>query len=169
MKLVPTRRTDYGIRALLYLAQQQGGPSKAGEISEAMEIPTGFLHQVMQELQRSGLVTSRPGRTGGYSLAIAPEDITVRRIVEALEGPLEAQECALRGGPCRWQDVCALHWVWSGAQQALVTALDAATLAQVVADDRDLASGAKQAPAESHRRRQQKAEPAQRRTRPTVG
>jgi Rrf2 family protein len=151
MKLVPTRRTDYGIRALLFLAHRYPEPAKAAEIGEAMDVPVGFLHQVLQELQRSRLVISRPGRTGGYALAKSPEQITIRRIVESLEGPLEAQECALRGGPCHWEDVCALHWVWSGAQKALIEALDAATLAQVADDDRALAEGRKLPPPNSHR------------------
>ncbi len=152
MKLVPTRRTDYGIRALLFLAHRYPRPGKAAEIGEAMEVPIGFLHQVLQELQRARLVISRPGRTGGYALARPPETITIRAIVEALEGPLEAQECALRGGPCHWEDVCALHWVWSGAQHALIKALEAATLAQVAEDDRALEEGKKDAPVNSHRR-----------------
>lgn len=153
MKLVPTRRTDYGIRALLFLAHRYPDSAKAAEIGEAMEIPIGFLHQVLQELQRARLVISRPGRTGGYALAKHPEAITIRRIVEALEGPLDAQECALRGGPCHWEDVCALHWVWSGAQNAIIEALDAATLARVAEDDTALAEGRKKAPSNSHRHR----------------
>lgn len=153
MKLVPTRRSDYGIRALLYLAHRYPQPGKAAEIGEEMDIPVGFLHQVLQELQRSRLVISRPGRTGGYALARPPETVTIRAIVEALEGPLEAQECALRGGPCHWEDVCALHWVWSGAQHALIKALDSATLAQVAEDDQALAENKKAAPINSHRRR----------------
>jgi Rrf2 family iron-sulfur cluster assembly transcriptional regulator len=153
MKLVPTRRTDYGIRALLYLAHRYPKPGKAAEIGEEMDIPIGFLHQVLQELQRARLVISRPGRTGGYALARPPETVTIRAIVEALEGPLEAQECALRGGPCYWDDVCALHWVWSGAQHALIKALDAATLAQVAEDDQAISEGKAAIPANSHRKR----------------
>lgn len=152
MKLVPTRRTDYGIRALLYLAHRYPQPGKAAEIGAEMDIPIGFLHQVLQELQRSRLVISRPGRTGGYALARPPETVTIRAIVEALEGPLEAQECALRGGPCHWDDVCALHWVWSGAQHALIKALESATLAQVAEDDRALSEGKRPIPTNSHRK-----------------
>jgi Rrf2 family protein len=154
MKLVPTRRTDYGLRALIFLAQQEGFSAPASDIAPAMEIPTGFLHQVLQELQRAGLVTSRPGRTGGYALARPPQTITVREIVEALEGPFDAGECALRGGPCHWEDVCALHWVWSGAKEALASQLGRATLAQVAEDDEALAAGTKEIPANSHRRPQ---------------
>lgn len=151
MKIVPTRRTDYGIRALIYLASHQDERSKAAAIAEAMDIPAKFLHQVLQELQRGQLVVSRPGRSGGYSLTRDPADISVLDIVEALEGPIRATECALRGGPCHWEDVCALHWVWSSAQQALADQLGSATLAKLADDDRGLASGTKEIPVNSHR------------------
>ena len=153
MKLVPTRRTDDGIRALIYLAGTDGSPVPAGTIGDAMEIPTGFLQQVLRELQQAGLVTSRPGPAGGYALARPAEEVTVLQIVEALEGPLRSAECALRGGPCHWDDVCALHWVWSSARDALCDELAGATLARVAADDRALASGSRVTPADSHRRR----------------
>ncbi len=153
MKLQPTRRTDYGIRALIYLANAESRSAKASEIGAAMEIPTGFLHQVLQELQRAGLVTSRSGPTGGYALAKGPEAITILEIVEGLEGPIKAQQCALRGGPCHWDDVCAMHSVWSSATSALADRLAASTLAQVAADDRALAAGTVAVPVDSHRRR----------------
>lgn len=153
MKLVPTRRTDYGIRALIYLGCPGRLRAKAGEIGESMDIPTGFLHQVLQELQRARLVTSRPGPTGGYSLARPAESITIREVVEALEGPIQSSECALRGGPCHWNEVCALHWVWSSARNALYEQLEEATLARIVEDDKALAEGRAIVPADSHRRR----------------
>jgi Rrf2 family protein len=153
MKLTPTNRTDYAIRALIYLANHRGSHAKAAEVGAAMDIPTGFLHQVLQELQRARLVSSRSGPSGGYRLTREPEDITILEIVEAMEGPIEGSECALRGGPCHWDDVCALHWVWSSARAALADSLRGATLARVAADDRGLQEGALPVPADSHRRR----------------
>lgn len=138
---------------MIYLAGYEGDRAKAAEIAEAMDIPTGFLHQVLQELQRSRLVTSRPSRSGGYNLARPPSEITILEIVEALEGPIEAEECALRGGPCHWEDVCALHWVWSAAQQALSEQLGRATLKRVADDDRALETGTKEVPVNAHRKR----------------
>lgn len=152
MKLVPTRRTDYGLRALIHLANTGQALAKAGEIGAAMDIPTGFLHQVLQELQRSRIVTSRSGPHGGYALARSAESITILQVVEALEGPFDTGECALRGGPCHWDEVCALHWVWSSARAALADRLGAASLAQVAADDRALAEGRAVVPPDSHRR-----------------
>jgi len=157
VKLVPTRRTDYGIRALICLANDgaNGGRlAKANDIASTMAIPSRFLPQVLQELQRARLVVSRPGPTGGYALARPAEEITVRQIVEALEGPIDTPECALRGGPCYWEEVCALHWVWSSARQALAERLDAATLADVAADDQAIAARMVPIPTDSHRRRQ---------------
>jgi len=151
MKVVPTRRTDYAIRALIHLANAEASPVPASAIGEAMEIPTGFLQQVLRELQQAGLVTSRPGPAGGYALSRPAAEITVLQIVEALEGPLRNAECALRGGPCHWDDVCALHWVWSSARDALCDELAGASLERVAADDRALAEGGRAVPADSHR------------------
>lgn len=153
MKLVPTRRTDYGIRALVYLAADPNRRRKALEIADAMDIPKGFLHQVLQELQRSRLVESMPGRKGGYALARPPEEISLLEVVETLEGPLDDGACALRGGPCHWEDVCALHWVWSSAREAFAKQMDRATIARVARDDRALAEGQRSVPANAHRKK----------------
>jgi len=152
MKLVPTRRTDYAIRALVFIENSDTAPVKANTIGEAMGIPTGFLQQVLRELLGAGLVTSRSGPAGGFALARPADQVSVLQIVEAMEGPLRTSECALRGGPCHWDDVCALHRVWSAARGALCEQLDEATLAEVAADDRALAAGTMAVPTDSHRR-----------------
>lgn len=153
MKLVPTNRTDYGLRALIHLVNAEGPWTKAAEIGGAMAIPVGFLQIVLQDLQRSRLVTSRSGPKGGYALARPPESITVCEVVESLEGPLDTGECALRGGPCHWDEVCALHRVWSSAREALRERLQSATLAEVAAEDKALRDGTATVPADAHRRR----------------
>lgn len=152
MKIVPTRRTDYGVRALINLAQNHPGGQAAPSISKDMEIPVGFLRQVLQELGRAGLVTSQPGRTGGYALAKDPKDITLYDIIEALEGSTEEPVCALDGGPCHWDRACAIHWVWLAAREAFTSKLRSATLAQIAADDAELRAGELPAPIlEQHR------------------
>ena len=153
MKLVPTRRTDYAIRALLFMANDPEDRSKADDIARAMDIPRGFLPQVLQGLQRAGLVTSRASRRGGYALAKPAEDISMLDIVASLEAPLDSGECVLKGGPCHWEDVCAVHWVWSAAREALAGELAGASLAAIAADDRALAEGSKPVPENAHRRK----------------
>jgi len=151
MKLVPTNRTDYGLRALIYLVNAGNPWTKAAEIGGAMAIPVGFLQIVLQELQRARLVTSKSGPNGGYALARPPESITICEIVESLEGPLDDGGCALRGGPCHWDQVCALHKVWSSAREALRGRLSSATLAEVAAEDKALSDGTATVPSDSHR------------------
>jgi len=140
MKVVPTRRTDYAIRALIHLANAEASPVPASAIGEAMEIPTGFLQQVLRELQQAGLVTSRPGPAGGYALSRPAAEITVLQIVEALEGPLRNAECALRGARATGRRV-RTPLVWSSARDALCDELAGASLERVAADDRALGRG----------------------------
>ena len=152
MKIVPTRRTDYGVRALITLAQAYPDSQAAPAISKDMGIPVGFLRQVLQELGRGELVTSQPGRTGGYRLARAPEHITLHDIIQALEGKHEQPACALDSGPCHWERACAVHWVWMAARNAFTEQLQGATLAQIAADDAKLRVGELPAPlVEEHR------------------
>ncbi len=136
----------------MYIANADASPVKANAVGEVMGIPTGFLQQVLRELLQAGLLKSRSGPSGGFSLARPAEEITVLEIVEAMEGPLRTSECALRGGPCHWDDVCALHRVWSAARDALCDRLDDATLATVAADDLALQVGKLPVPRDSHRR-----------------
>ncbi len=152
MKIVPTRRTDYGVRALINLAQNHPDGQAAPAIAKDMSIPVGFLRQVLQELGRAGLVTSQPGRTGGYSLAKEPETVTLHEIIEALEGKNDEPACALDGGPCHWERACALHWVWMSAKEAFTSTLQGTTLAKIATDDAILRAGDLPAPiVEEHR------------------
>jgi len=152
MKIVPTRRTDYGVRALINLAQHYPQGQAAPAISADMAIPVGFLRQVLQELGRAGLVSSQPGRSGGYALTREPQQITLHEVIEALEGKNEESACALDGGPCHWEKACAIHWVWMAAKDAFASTLQSATLAQIAADDAKLREGKLPAPiVEQHR------------------
>lgn len=139
MKLVLRRRTDYGIRAMIHLAQRPEVVVKAEQIADAEGVPRNFVPQVLQDLQRAGLVASRPGRNGGYSLAKDAAVISILDIIEAMGGGQEAEpECALRAGPCEADDLCAMHGVWSDARGALQAKLREANLAQVAQDDQRL-------------------------------
>lgn len=136
MKLIPTRRTDYGIRAMIHLAQQPDSALvKADEIADVVEVPRNFVPQVLQELQRAQLVLSRSGRTGGYGLGRPAEEISLLEIVEALEGPLSDAPCALSGGPCARQEICAIHDVWARARSDLSATLAGAKLATIARAD----------------------------------
>jgi Rrf2 family transcriptional regulator, iron-sulfur cluster assembly transcription factor len=157
MRLELGRRADYAIRAAVDLASRHGGERrKARAISVEMAIPASYVPQILAELVRAGLASSVAGRDGGYALARDPEHITLLEVVRSVEGEVLSTSCVLRGGPCRWDDICAVHVPWAQAQYALLDSLDATSLADLVAIDEALQAGTYEVPA------------AVRRSRPTV-
>ncbi|WP_165492173.1 RrF2 family transcriptional regulator [Egibacter rhizosphaerae] len=125
------RRADYAIRAVLHIARRHGERAKAREIAEAMHVPETFLPQILAALVRAELVTSVAGPDGGYALATEPERVSMLDVVTAVEGEVRSTDCVLRGGPCRWEDRCAVHEPWARAQQALLDQLGATTFAEL--------------------------------------
>jgi Rrf2 family protein len=136
------QKADYAIRAVLELGRS-GSRRKSREIAAAMAIPETYLPQVLGLLVKAGLVSSTAGPDGGYSLVWDPAEVSVLQVVEATDGPIESKACVLRGGPCRWNDACALHEPWWRAQQALRERLDATTFAELITADRKLEAAAK--------------------------
>lgn len=137
MQIVLGSRGDYTVRAVLYLARHPG-IRRRREIAEAMDIPDTYLPQILGALVRAGVARSVVGRRGGYELARSAESITLREVVEVAEGPIESSRCLLRGGPCYWDEKCALHDAWAAAQGALVTQLTTTTFAQLALADWEL-------------------------------
>lgn len=143
MDLSLGRRADYAIRCVVALAavHEDGGRRKAASIAEEMAVPSSYVPRILAELVRAELAVSQAGREGGYRLARPPSEISLLQVVRAVDGEVVSRDCVLRGGPCRWEDACAVHEPWARAQQALLDELDGTTLAEVVANDRELAAG----------------------------
>jgi Rrf2 family iron-sulfur cluster assembly transcriptional regulator len=79
----------YAVRALFDIAfHNDGGPTQVRDIAERQAIPPRFLEQIFQDLKRAGIVGSKRGPQGGYSLARRPVDIRLGDVVRALEGPI---------------------------------------------------------------------------------
>lgn len=147
MELSLGRRADYALRAVLDLARHGDDRRKSREIGDEMGVPMTYLPQIMAELVRSGLVDSVAGPHGGYVLARPAADISLLEVIEAAEGDPASTECVLRGGPCRWDGICAMHVPWSRAQQAMLDQLGATSLADVAAIDEALIDGDYEVPA----------------------
>ncbi len=153
MDMTLSRRGDYVMRAALSLARAfaETPPRKIREVVADTEIPHSFASQILGDLVRSDLATSRAGRDGGYRLARPPEQISVLEVVEAAEGHLRAQRCALGDGPCRWDQVCPLHETWTKATARVREVLATTTLAELAEQDAAIEAGILPLPADSHR------------------
>lgn len=89
--MIISQRCKYALKAVLELsARQAREPLKIQEIAEAQQIPTKFLEAILNDLRVDGIVVSRRGNVGGYSLARPPQDITVGEIVRIIQGPIES-------------------------------------------------------------------------------
>ncbi len=89
-----TRGVEYGIEGILYLARREPGRSTfIREISRATAIPETFLSKIFQKLATKGLLRSRRGYRGGFRLARPAGRITLKEIVEAVQGPIEFHRC----------------------------------------------------------------------------
>lgn len=131
MRLEVTRKTDLGVRALRVL-HDTGERLKGPALAEAVGSSSGFVSQVLTPLVHRGWVRSDPGPTGGYSLAVNLEDLSLLAVVEAIEGATESGRCVLADRPCSDDGPCALHTSWMRARDVLLHELDSITIAEAV-------------------------------------
>ena len=131
-----SNRSRYALRAMIHLASlPNGGPATIGEIATAANAPRKFLEAILLDLRRQDLLTSRRGRTGGYALARAANQISFADVIRALEGPLALAPCASRTAyqPCETcPDVmaCLLRPVLSEGRDAVAAVFERRTLAE---------------------------------------
>ncbi len=138
MKVVLTHRIGVAVQALVYLASRPDACVKAAVIGSAIGIQTATVSRALRECQQANLVTSRPGRAGGYRLVGSPDALTLRHVVQALEGPIQRAD-GLPDHPDGSPDAPALDRVWSAARSAMSESLAATTLAAAAAGGRSLA------------------------------
>ena len=116
-----------------------------------MVLPRSYTPQIMGILVRAQLVAAKAGRDGGYRLLRQPSEISLLEVVEAGEGSLKAHGCTLRGGPCRWADVCALHETWGAASKAFRLTLEKTSLEDISQIDSAIDTGEYPIPPDHHR------------------
>lgn len=125
-------RGQYGVRALAYLAAHYGeGPINVRTVAGAEGLPAKYLEQLLARLRRGGLVRSSRGARGGVVLAQPPERITVRQVVERLEGSLAPVECLERRNG--HEEDCVPHDIWQVLHESVLSALESFTLADLAA------------------------------------
>ncbi len=130
-----TRDCEYALRAVLYLASQpEGRISLVREIAEARDMPRTYLSKIMQHLARAGLIKSRRGARGGLVLGRSAGSITLKDVIEAIEGPIRLNVCLTGKGVCPRDEECPAHPVWAEAQKGLIDVLKGKTMAELVKD-----------------------------------
>ena len=123
-----TRKGEYAVRGVIYLSQQLPGKiCLISEIAEATGAPQTFLAKIFQNFAKIGIVNSFRGTGGGFTLARSPAKITLREVVEAVEGPIVPNRCLVGSGSCEREAQCNVHPVWRQVQVQVVEILDSVT------------------------------------------
>ena len=124
-----TRKGEYAIRGIIYLAQQAPGATVLMEdIAQATQAPPTFLAKIFQSFARAGIVRSSRGTGGGFTMGLPAGQITLREVVEAVEGPILPNRCLIKEGACDRDKTCKVHKVWHKVQRSMLDVLEAVTI-----------------------------------------
>ncbi|MBI5484401.1 MAG: Rrf2 family transcriptional regulator [Deltaproteobacteria bacterium] len=133
-----SKKTKYALKALMYLAgQSPDEPVLISELAREERIPRKFLEAILLTLKNSGILHSKVGKGGGYSLAREPRNITIGSIVKVLEGGYAPVQCLNESAApgceeCGDPTSCGVRLVMSDVMQALTTVLETSTLADMI-------------------------------------
>ena len=136
-----TKESEYALLGLAMLAAK--GPKEEtslAAIAESQRVPRDFLAKIFQKMARHGLLASGRGRGGGYALARPPADISMRDVLDAVEGPAKLNECFFWGEHCADDDPCPLHEWMKEVRPAILSVLEEVTLEDYVADSPHLSA-----------------------------
>jgi Rrf2 family protein len=130
-----TKRADYGLMAIHYIAVHDGfGAVSAKRIAEEFAIPPELMAKILQRLAKQRLIVSTNGPKGGYALAHRPAEITVGQVIRALEGPINIVSC-LEDDACPQMERCNLRRPVHKIQAAITQVLDTMSLAELTSAD----------------------------------
>jgi Rrf2 family protein len=124
-------RTDYAVRAMVSVAAEQPRLVKASALAAAQDIPLSFLHSILLDLRRAGLLHSQRGVDGGYQLARPAGEITVGDVVRAIGGALTSVRGLPTGTATYHGAATGLRDVWVAVEAAIEGVVDHKTLAEL--------------------------------------
>lgn len=125
-----SRKLEYGIQLMTTLAQDpHNGARSTASISDKLDIPLPFLHQIAHSLMRAKLIDATPGPKGGIKLNRHARDITILDIAVALDGPISLKDCTeTRGSSCNQMEECRIKDIWCNVQSKIVGELASVSL-----------------------------------------
>jgi Rrf2 family protein len=131
MPVLFSRACEYAVRALFEMARRPEQESwTIQELASRTDTPAPFLAKTFQALVKGEILVSTKGRRGGFAFARAPQKISLIEIVELIDGPALAHNCALGLPTCSNDDPCPFHAHWKAIRDSITNALHRQTLAQ---------------------------------------
>jgi Rrf2 family protein len=130
-----TKRASYAVIAAIELARVTDGiPLSAAKIAERYSLPPAFVEKILHELRTAGLVESKKGCCGGYVLRAAPDEVSIRSVLEAVREPLDLVRCLSPGSECGITAICPTKSAWHRINGRFQALLDSLSLADLIAE-----------------------------------
>lgn len=129
-----SKRGEYALRAMIHLSMNYGkGAVQIHNISEKEKLPQKFLEQILLSLRKAGLLQSKSGIGGGYSLIKPPQKITLAEVIRIIDGPLAPLSCVSKMAhvTCPRERKCGLYNVMLDVRNAIAKILEGITFADV--------------------------------------
>lgn len=130
-----SKKTKYGLKALSYLAKQKVNvPILISDISESENISKKFLESILLTLKKSGILSSKKGKGGGYYLIKSPNEIKISTVIRLLEGPIAMLPCVSlnyykKCDDCTSEESCGLNILMAEVRDSTLKILENKTLA----------------------------------------
>jgi len=133
-----SKKTKYAIKALLVLGRNYGRePMQILRIAEEERIPKKFLEQILLEMRNAGILYSKKGAGGGYSLNKAPEDIRLSQVMRLIDGPIALLPCVSLNfyrscDECKSEKVCGIRDTFVDVRNAMLQILNDTSIADII-------------------------------------
>lgn len=135
------KKTDYAVRVMVCLARRPFGTRLSTQsVQDEMLIPRSFLRRIIADLSRAGLLQTYTGPGGGLELARPVDQINLRHIWEASDGPLMISECLESKDECPLATQCPVRGRWARMQGLLQAELEAVSLKDLIQEANQILS-----------------------------
>ncbi|HET9030208.1 MAG TPA: Rrf2 family transcriptional regulator [Candidatus Aquilonibacter sp.] len=129
-----TKETEHAIEALTYLGSQKPATIvEASMLADEIDVPRPFMSKILQRLAKAGLVRGHRGNPRGYSLAVSPARLSMRRVLESMEGEDLFSRCIFFSETCSETNSCPLHDAWKRVRPLFRTMMNDLTVADLAA------------------------------------
>jgi Rrf2 family protein len=126
-----SKTTEYAMRVLTTMALRKQELYTAENLYEELKIPRRYLRRLLTDLSKAGLISGSRGRTGGFVFNRDPGQITLKEIIDLVEGPGAMTGCILGFAGCMTGGTCALHHEWVEVRNKMNEVLTKTTLASL--------------------------------------
>ncbi|MFD2598348.1 RrF2 family transcriptional regulator [Sphingobacterium corticis] len=139
-----SKKTKYAIKALMLLGRNYGkDPMQIIKIAEEERIPKKFLEQILLEMRNAGMLYSKKGAGGGYSLNKAPEDIYLSQVMRLIDGPIALLPCVSLNfyrscEECLEERVCGIRDTFMDVRNAMLQILNDTSIAALINKEKEL-------------------------------